>query len=193
MKTTAENALTAKLFKNGDSKVFQMCYLSLLYKFLPMTKGNKPLAQDLAMEVLEKAMENIKSYNPKYALSTWLHVIAKNYFLDHLKTRKMENKFTIAFTKLESERGNSEYDEPTVDFGSSDKTPEDILISKEKTAQIMKALNKLKKQDMKKAFVMKHIVGYSYEEIVDILKMPINIVKAHVFQARKLMMVEIAR
>ena len=193
MKTTAENALTAKLFKNGDSKVFQMCYLSLLYKLLPMCKGNMPLAQDMAMEVLEKAIENIKAYNPKYALSTWLHVIAKNYFLDHLKTRKMENKFTIAFTKLESERGNSEYDEPTIDFGSSDQTPEEILISKERKAQIIEALNKLERLEFKQAFMLRHFQGYTLEEIVNIMKTPINIVKSYIIQARKLMMVEIVR
>ena len=198
MKTTAENALTAKLFKNGDSKVFQMCYLSLLYKLLPMVKGNMPLAQDLAMEVLEKSIENMDSYNPKYALSTWLHKICKNHFLDYLKMKRI-NKFTVAFSKLEDENEPYSFsdrtttDRTTIDFGSSDQTPEEILISKERKAQIIEALNKLERLEFKQAFMLRHFQGYTLEEIVNIMKTPINIVKSYIIQARKLMMVEIVR
>lgn len=196
MKTanSVQDAKLVKEFIKGNKRafdaLFKKYYEGVFNKCSIMTGGNKELSKDLAIEVFEKVFERIKQFNTSYAFSTWIYNVTKNHYLDYKRIKV--NKFTVAFSKLQDEISNDR-EEPVIDFGSKDRNPEELAIGDEKMTQINKALNKLKKQEMRDAIRLRHFEGYSYEEIVDILKLPLSQIKSYICYGRKLMMAQIIR
>ena len=67
---------------------FYEAHYATVYAYLKSLCGDPLLAEDLASEVFLRALTHIKSYDPKYAPTTWLCTIGKNLFYSHYKREK---------------------------------------------------------------------------------------------------------
>ncbi len=126
-----------------------------------------------------KAFVSLASFNPQYRFSTWLYKIAANCAIDYLRKKK---------------RGTVSLDEPVrtkdeefeVEIPDWSKNPEAEWVAKEKALSIEEAIQSLPKQ-FREVVIYRHKEDKSYEEISEILKIPVGTVKARIFRARELL------
>ncbi len=71
-------------------KIYAKYYQSIYRYLLTITK-NSNLAEEITQETFYKALKNIKKYDSKYSMFTWLGNIAKNtYYSSYKKNKRYE-------------------------------------------------------------------------------------------------------
>ena len=141
-------------------------------------------AENILQEVFIKAYSNINSYNNNFAFSSWLYRIAHNCVIDY--HRKNKDKQTISLETQDEEYKNLlEIIPDEFDINKE-------ITSKELQEKIKKILSKIENK-YKEVLILKFIEQKDYNEISDILKIPIWTVatlinrwkKAFIIQAQK--------
>lgn len=130
-------------------------------------------ADDLMQETFYKAIKNKEKYRSGTNLKGWLYTIMKNTFINNYRRKKNQNTFV-------DETENRFF----INSGdSSNEVSTDHIIDNE---YLMKQINSID-ENYREAFMM-YFNGYKYEEIADILNIPLGTVKSRIFLARKKMM-----
>lgn len=130
-------------------------------------------ADDLIQETFYKAIKNQDKYRTGTNLKGWLYTIMKNTFINNYRKKKNQNTFV-------DDTDNRYF----INSGDNAKTVEtDTLVDQE---YIMRQIESIDKNYLE-AFMM-HYNGYKYEEIAEILDIPLGTVKSRIFLARKKMM-----
>lgn len=132
-------------------------------------------AYDLSQETFLKAYKNLARYNMQYTFSTWLYRIAINTALDYLKAKK--HRMTETFKKLEDVEARV-FDKT---HGAQD-ISRDVLLKME----VHDLLNSIPPR-YKAVMVLKFSQELTYDEIADILKMPVGTVKMQIHRARAML------
>lgn len=140
---------------------------------------NDDIAGDLVQETFMKAFTALATYRTEYRFSTWLYKIAANASIDHLRKRRIQ--------ALSLDRP-METDDGTVDLEVADYSyhPERDLERKEQSFSIEEAIDSLPDK-YREVIVFRHKEDKSYEEIADLLNVPVGTVKARIFRARELL------
>ncbi len=175
-KTVIQRAL------EGDQKAFAEIlsrYRIAIYNLIYKMVHNREETEDLVQEAFIKAFSSLATFNEEYAFSTWLYKIAINNCIDHFRKRKL--KTMSMDTPIESKDGTINRE-----FSDSSNLPDDTLLSKEKAHLIENAIQSLPEK-YRISIVLRHNEDRSYEEISEILKIPLGTVKARIFRAREML------
>ena len=162
-KIEKDDILLIDEFKNGNSEAFGEIYNRYFKKVVRqlkvLLKGDVEKAEDLASDVFLKVMKNIDKYKHE-KLSSWIHTMARNVFLDSLRlVKEKENKKTISIdVQLEFHNGSKSL------FQLSDSTSEIEENEKERNSKLLKALKSLKESDLK-LIDLRFYQGLNYKEI----------------------------
>jgi RNA polymerase sigma-70 factor (ECF subfamily) len=141
---------------------------------------DKETAEDLAQETFIKVLNNIDRYLPEFKFSSWLFKIANNITIDFLRRRQLD---TISIegapdaVTAESRRATA------IALASGGESPLQELESKELGEQIEKAIGKLR-PEYRACILLRHVEDYSYDEIAEIVKLPLGTVKTYIHRAR---------
>ena len=161
-----------ELIKRYERPVF-----SLIYR---MVRDNET-AEDLAQETFIKVLNNIDRYRPEFKFSSWLFKIANNITIDHLRRRQID---TISIEgspdAVTAERARA----TSVTVTSGGESPLEELESKELGAAIEKAIARLR-PEYRACIILRHVEDYSYDEIAEIVKLPLGTVKTYIHRARQ--------
>ncbi len=130
-------------------------------------------ADDLIQETFYKAIKNQDKYRKGTNLKGWLYTIMKNTFINNYRKTKNQNTFV--------DDTDNRYFINSVAAGKTVET--DRLADHE---YVMRQVESIEKNYLE-AFMM-HYNGYKYEEIAEILDIPLGTVKSRIFLARKKMM-----
>lgn len=174
--------LVKRAVEQGDQKAYAELmarYRDSIYFLLLKMVNNKDDAEDLTIEAFGKAFSRLHQYTPNYAFSTWLFKIASNNGIDFIRKRKLENLMS-----LDKPIGNDESGEMTIDIKSAGLDPEENAIKKQKIKMMREVVEKLKPR-YRELVELRYFKEYSYEEISEILNLPIGTVKAQLFRARE--------
>ena len=136
-------------------------------------------ADDLTQEAFIKAFNNLKSFNFEFAFSTWLFKIASNNCIDYLRKKRL--KTYSMNTPVKQKDGETQQEYP-----DSNPNVEKRMIQEETSKQIKNAIASLPEK-YQQAIIMRHTEEKSYEEISEILELPLGTVKARIFRARELL------
>ena len=136
-------------------------------------------ANDLVQETFMKAFASLASYRPEYRFSTWLYKIAANCSIDHLRKKRIQ---ALSLDR-HLDDGN---DGRQFDIADYSYHPERDLERKEQRFSIEEAIASLPDK-YREVIVYRHKDDKSYEEIADLLGIPIGTVKARIFRARELL------
>lgn len=158
-----------KKAKKGDVFAFESLitsHLEKIYNFAYFLVKNRDDAQDITQQALIKAYLSIKKFKGRSSFTTWLYRIISNTFQDELKKgyRKYE---TSEEYLLEDKKDNLE-----------EYTEEKLIIRK--------AVYNLP-SDLSMIIILKDFQGFSYEEISQILSIPIGTVKSRISRAREIL------
>lgn len=146
---------------------------SLIYRMV----RDRELAEDLAQETFVRAFNAIASYNSSYKFNSWIFKIASNHTINYLRKGKLD---TISiFGTSDEELGDRE-----LQIKSKTENPHEFTERRELGGRIEVAIGELR-EEYRMAILLYHVEGYSYEEIADIMDIPLGTAKTYLFRARK--------
>lgn len=143
-------------------------YAALLYTH------NRDDALELSQEAFYRAYRALPQFDTNKNFYTWFYQILKNLCLNFV-TRKKKN---ISFED-ESEPGVL-----NLTNLSGEMNPEDIFERNEQSRMVWEAINKLGYKD-REIIILKEFDDMSYQEIAEVLAIPIGSVMSRLYYARK--------
>ena len=149
---------------------------------------NRELAEDLAQETFIKALNALESYRPEYKFSSWLFKIANNAAIYHLRKRELD---TLSL------EGSPHADTPqlveatALQVGEKAESALEAVEHKELGGEIERAIAKLR-PEYRTCILLRHVEGRAYEEIAEILNLPLGTVKTYIHRARNELRIALA-
>ena len=149
-------------------------YQHRLYHGLLHALGSAEDAQDIAQEAFVNAFEKLASFKGQAAFYSWLFRIALNASVSaRRKTRRMS-------VSVESRREESGL-EPTDENPSNE--PSYAMDVSDRQRLVRQALSELS-EEFRTALVLKEMDGMSYEEIAEVVAVPLGTVRSRIHRAR---------
>ncbi|MBD3224168.1 MAG: sigma-70 family RNA polymerase sigma factor [Caldithrix sp.] len=154
-------------------------YRNSVYHIIYRMVHNEQEAEDLTQDVFIKAYNSLNSFNEAYAFSTWLFKIATNHCIDFFRKRKLKTHSMEQTVRYKDDEIKQEY-------ADTDPNVEKNILAREKSKLIKKAIANLPEK-YRTAIVLRHQEERSYEEIAQMLDLPLGTVKARIFRAREML------
>jgi RNA polymerase sigma-70 factor (ECF subfamily) len=167
---------------NGDENAFKTLlekYRNLVFSIMLKMVRNKQEAEDLTQEAFMKAFASLSSFNEEFAFSTWLMKIASNNCIDFLRKKKLKTYSIHEPIQYKDEKIE-------MDIPDQDPSPERTLIQSERSRLIEETINELPER-YRYVIILRHKEEKSYEEISEIMNLPLGTVKAQIFRAREIL------
>jgi len=143
-----------------------------LYNFARWLVRNQSDAEDLVQETYRKALRSFASFQPGTTFRGWIFRILKNTFLS--SRSGLERKMTVA---MESEEDGSE-------LAGERQTPETILIERSNRHLVQRAIDELPAH-YREVLLLCEVEEMSYQQIAEILSIPIGTVMSRLARARR--------
>jgi RNA polymerase sigma-70 factor (ECF subfamily) len=173
-----------RLSRRGDERAarelvhrFERPVFSLIYRMV----RDRELAEDLSQDVFVRTFNNLDRYDRSYKFSSWLFKIAYNLTVDHLRRRELP---TISVHGAPDAVTPDRQEATSVTLESDEEAPDDRLVAKELAGELEEAISALR-EDYRTAILLRHVEGRSYEEIAEIMEIPLGTVKTYIFRARR--------
>lgn len=159
---------------------FERPVLSLIVRMV----GDPTIAEDLAQETFVKAFRYLDRYDPKRKLASWLFKIAHNTTLDHLRRKHPET--------VPLEAGDGTEDTWEVLAAPETTEPDRLVESGEAMAALEEALRALAPR-YREILLLRFREGLAYQEIADVIGVPMGTMKIQLHRARKALATELER
>jgi RNA polymerase sigma-70 factor, ECF subfamily len=158
----------------GDTEAFGKlvsAYQDRLYNSLLRVLGSAEDARDVVQDAFVQAFLKLDSFRGSSAFYTWLYRIAFNLAMSHARReRKM-----VSLDRVKTDCG----DEPA----DGRPTPEAEVRRTEDVDMVHTALDKLS-PEFRQILVLRELEGCRYEQIAEILELPVGTVRSRLFRAR---------
>lgn len=152
----------------GDRSAFDELvdrYQRALYNAAYRITGSVDDAMDVTQSAFAAAYEKLHTFDPSRRFFSWIYRITCNRALKLVEARR-----PLAAIDAEAH--------------SSDSNPEILYGTTESGEFLERALHELT-SDQRTAIVLKHILGFSYSEISELVDVPEKTVKSRLFTARQ--------
>jgi RNA polymerase sigma-70 factor, ECF subfamily len=149
-----------------------MPLLDSLYNFARWLAQNSNDAEDLVQETYLKALRGFTSFQSGSNFRAWMFQILRNTFLS--SRSKLERRMTVAM--------DSEEDGP--ELAVDTETPETILMNRSNSQLVQRAIDDLPVH-YRETILLCEVEEMSYQEIVEVLSIPIGTVMSRLARARK--------
>jgi RNA polymerase sigma-70 factor, ECF subfamily len=141
---------------------------------------DRETAEDLSQETFIKVLNNLDRYSPEFKFSSWLFKIANNLTIDHLRRRRVD---TISIEGAPDAVTAESAKATSIAVASGSESPLEELESRELGTAIERAIGKLR-PEYRACIMLRHVEDKSYEEIAEIVKLPLGTVKTYIHRAR---------
>lgn len=145
-----------------------------LYGFILRMVRNGQTSEDLLQETFLRLYVHRMSYRTIARFSTWIYTIAANLVRSHMRK---QNK--MPFTDLESDRD----DEKPRELPDRNRPVDEEVAGRMTVEAIREAMDSLP-VEFREVIILREIEELSYEEIVQVLGVPLGTVKSRVNRAR---------
>lgn len=175
-KRVTDEVLIAR-FQRGDLQAFDVLvqrYKDQLLNYVFRFVGNRVDAEDIVQETFLRVYKNKHYYKEIAKFSTWIYTIAGNLAKTELRRRKRRKIFSVS---------NFVNDERDFDIPDTERNPEKEVDGNLKYDDIQKAIDKLPPK-FKEVILLRDVQGFAYEEISQILNIPLGTVKSRVNRGR---------
>lgn len=164
--------------KQGDQDAFsqlvqryQRRIFNLVYRMLQQYEE----ANEITQETFLAAWQGLPSFRGDARFPTWLYRIAYNCALKQLETRKRDRALQVA---LQAEQALESEDRQIRSEAQID--------AHDRQALVQEHLSHLPAK-YRIVLILRHLQEMTYEEMAEILKMPVGTIKTHLFRARNLL------
>jgi len=152
----------------GDRSAFDELvdrYQRALYNAAYRITGSVDDAMDVTQSAFVAAYEKLHTFDPSRRFFSWIYRITCNRALQLVEKRR-------PLAALDA------------DAHTTDSNPETAFVATESGEFLERALRELS-PDLRMAIVLKHILGFSYREISELIDLPEKTVKSRLFTARQ--------
>lgn len=159
-----------KSAKSGDLAAFEKIlwlYEKPIFNYIRRLVNQLEDAEDLTQKTFIKLYKSLKSVNPEKNFKSWLYKIATNTVYDWFRKQKRNSEILMENSEIQAET-----------FAH-----EDAYYQIESLIDLEKALNEIKPA-YKSILLLYYKNGLEYNEIAEILGVPINTVKTHLRRAK---------
>jgi RNA polymerase sigma factor (sigma-70 family) len=143
-----------------------------LYNFARWLAHDSTDAEDLVQETYLKGLRSFASFQPGTNFRAWMFRILRNNFLSSCS--KLERRMTVAL--------DSEDDGPELAVGTE--TPETMLMNRFNSKLVQRAIEDLPVH-YRETLLLCEVEEMSYQEIAEILSIPMGTVMSRLARARK--------
>lgn len=139
--------------------------------------GNYDAALDLTQEVFIKVYSSLERYRSEFKFSTWIYKIAHNASVDYL--RRSASREQALTSEVDGE-------EREITVMSRKLSPEQEYAMEERRAEIERVVRQLPAV-YRELIILRHQHDLSYDEIAEVMSLPLGTVKNRLFRAREMM------
>ena len=133
------------------------------------------VAEELAQDAFVKAFGALRSFDPSYKFSNWILRIAHNVAVDHLR------KSRPPIVSIDDDASGREMADLLAD--SREPTAFDRAVRQDFRDALESALATLR-PEFRRLVVMRYLEDMSYEDIAEVVGLPLGTVKSHLHRAR---------
>ena len=172
------------LFQGGDENAYIILvnrYKDKLINFIYHYLKDSESAEDVVQETMIKLYQKKQYYKEIAKFSTWLYTIAKN--LANTELRKRKNRKITFLSHFSND--DKTYEIPSDDLEIGQQVQTDVV-----NEIIKNAVNQLSEK-FKTVIILRDIQEIPYEEISEIIGIPIGTVKSRINRARLQLQVEL--
>lgn len=162
----------------GQTEAFGLLverYQHRLYGALVSIAGSSEQARDIAQDAFVHAFEKLQSFRGESAFYSWLFRIALNVAIS---SRRKNHRVTASIDALREATGQD-----PEDLRVSSSPWHDLHVADRKRL-VQKALSEIP-DEYREALVMKEIDDLKYEDIAEILDIPIGTVRSRIHRGRQ--------
>lgn len=182
IESRGEDSVLIRRALAGDQKAFKKLrtkYYEAIYNLIYRMIREKDEVEDLTQEAFIKAFTSLASFNDEYAFSTWLYKIATNNSIDYIRRKKLQ---TFSIDKpIESKESDYSYELPDSTY-----EPDQNMMDRQRKKLLEDAINSLPAK-YRQVIHLRHVEEKEYQEIAEMLNLPLGTVKAHIFRAREML------
>lgn len=149
---------------------------SLIYRMV----RDREAAEDLAQETFIKTLNAIGTYRPEFKFSSWIFKIANNAAIDHLRKRGLD---TLSIDGAPDAVTPDAIEATTLQVSDRGESPLQELEARELGGAIEAAIARLR-PEYRSCILLRHVDGRPYEEIAEMLDLPLGTVKTYIHRAR---------
>lgn len=169
--------------KQVDFEREMLPHLDALYNFAIRLTTDPIDAEDLVQDTIVKAFRFFSSYEKGTNAKAWLFRILKNSYINNYRKKSKQPQ------QVDYDEVSTYYE--TVRSEQSDTTDmEDIMYRDMLDDQITKALQRLP-EDFRTVVLLCDVEGFTYEEIANMLDVPIGTIRSRLHRGRNLLRVEL--
>ena len=150
---------------------------SIIYRMV----RDRELSEDLAQETFIKVLNAIDSYDPSYKFSSWIFKIAHNNTVDHIRKKRVK---TLSLDGSPHARTKEEAESSSFTAVDTAENPEEYTQSQQVGAEIEAAIQTLRPA-YREAILLWHVEARPYDEIAEIMDLPLGTVKTYIHRGRK--------
>jgi RNA polymerase sigma-70 factor (ECF subfamily) len=133
------------------------------------------VAEELAQDAFVKAFAALRSFDPSYKFSNWMLRIAHNVAIDHLR------KARPTLVSLDADHSGRDLADVVAD--GREPSAFERALRQDFREDLESALARLR-PEFRRLVVMRYIEDLSYDDIADIVGLPLGTVKSHLHRAR---------
>jgi len=149
-----------------------------LINFFYHLSWDRQTAEDCAQEVFLRLYAHLGTYEPQAKFTTFLYRIARNLWIDRLRTNGAHGRSVSLETPLRFG------EEKTIEdrLPAPAMTPVEILARRETEEALRRAIDQLP-EEQKTVLILSEMQGLKYQEIGEILEIPVGTVKSRMHTA----------
>lgn len=161
--------------KNAAFEAEALVHLDVLYGLaLRFTGGEEAAAQDLVQDTMLKAYRAWDNYEPGTNCRAWLTTILRNTFINNLR-RRQKRPTPVEYEEVAERSVFMELQEANAAGGFFDRIVDE---------EVVRAIEELP-EDFRVPLVLADLEGIGYQEISELLEIPVGTVKSRLFRARR--------
>ncbi len=164
-------------------------HLQELYASAMRLTRQKEAAEDLVSEVYSKAWKSFHQFQPGTNLRAWLYKILTNTYINHYR-HNQRAPVTLELDKpdesSDGSNGGSLYDRIADTQPHPSESPERMVSNHFLDDDLKTSIENLP-EEFKMVVILSDVQNFSYQEIADILEIPIGTVRSRLWRGRRLL------
>lgn len=167
------------LVQEDDTAAFEVLverYQHALMTFISRFLGRGPHVEDILQEAFIRVWRHRRHYKTVAKFSTWVYTIAGNLAKTELRRLKIRRSVPIR-------TGGESIEDESVDVVDDGATPEESARRREIREMVNKEIERLP-EVYRVAVILRDLQDKTYEEIAEILNIPVGTVKSRVNRGR---------
>ena len=142
-----------------------------VFSFVLKKVQDRTIADELTVAVFAKILTKLNLYDENFQFKTWILTIAQNSVIDYWRKKSREEVFTDDFKDIKNE---------------FEKSPEELLISKQQQQYIISTIASMDAQ-YRKIIELRFFEEKSIKEIAETLNISVANTKVRIMRAKKIL------